>query len=147
MAEQDFLDNYDLEDGEWEEGVVYVDEDGNEFMIEFVDADEDDEDNAKDGEDAEVDAEDEGQSDRTDDDFVDDEDSAQDEDLLQDDSEDDEDDNPFAYNAVQSATDAANEIYRSSAGTARDLAEAGREMKGALDDIKGMFNFKDIFKP
>lgn len=122
MPTQDFLDEYMPEDGEWEEGVVYVDEDGNEFTVEFVEEGEDanrEVAEAEAGAEAGVDVVAEGET---------------------------EEENPFAYDAVQSATDAANEIYHHSAGTARDLAEAGREMKDTLDDIKSMLDIRDMFK-
>lgn len=120
-----------LEGDDWEEGVVYVDEDGNEFMVEFVD-----EDDAPAGYD--------------DDDYDDDDDIGhayvEDDEDFEDDEEAEEDGNPLAYDKVQEATDGINEIYRTGAGTAREFAEVGRELKEAADDIKKMFDFKDLFK-
>lgn len=117
MAE-DFLDEYELEDGEWEEGVVYVDEDGNEFTVEFVHEDDDT-----------------AQPERK-----------LDEETAVDDTGKAGEENPLGYDAIQNATDTANEIFHTSAKPVREIAETGREMKEAMDDIKSMFDLKDLFK-
>lgn len=115
----DELIDYEPEDGEWEEGVVYVDEDGNEFTVEFVYEDEDAQDEPAQEESVEKAssaAKSNGEA------------------------------NPFGYEAMQATTDAANEVFRGGASTARELGEAGREMKETLGEIKDMLDFKSWLK-
>lgn len=53
--------------------------------------------------------------------------------------EDEQDANPLSYRNMQNATDDLNSIYREGVAVAR-------EIKGAVDDIKGLFDLKGLFK-
>ncbi|MGN0261702.1 MAG: hypothetical protein ACI4B9_02480 [Eggerthellaceae bacterium] len=53
--------------------------------------------------------------------------------------EDGRDTNPLSYRNMQNATDDLNSIYREGVAVAR-------EMKGAVEDIKGLFDLKGLFK-
>lgn len=53
--------------------------------------------------------------------------------------EDEQDANPLSYRNMQSATDDLNSIYHEGVAVAR-------EIKGAVDDIKELFDLKGLFK-
>lgn len=53
--------------------------------------------------------------------------------------DDEQDANPLSYKNMQSTTDDLNSIYREGVAVAR-------EIKGAVDDIKGLFDLKGLFK-
>lgn len=54
-------------------------------------------------------------------------------------SDDDDSDNPLAYDKVQRATDDLNSI-------AREGIAMGKELKETVDDFKSLFDFKSMFK-
>lgn len=53
--------------------------------------------------------------------------------------EDEKESNPLSYRNVQNATDDLNSIYR-------DGIAAAKEVKDVVDEIKGMFDIKGMFK-
>ena len=53
--------------------------------------------------------------------------------------EDEQDANPLFYRNMQHTTDDLNSIYHEGVAVAR-------EIKGAVDDIKGLFDLKGLFK-
>ena len=138
------VDAEELEDEETglgdEQADHSADEDDAEADDEFFDDGEDDED----WEDEDDDEGDEFFDDDDDDDWEDDDEEDWDEDDEWEDEDeweeaDEENDNPLSYKKVQKTTDDLNSI-------ARDGVAVARELKGAYDDIKGLFDIRGLFK-